>query len=185
MDYNQYWVEINHKSNEVNSLVRSYWHDYSHTGTWQFWFSLILLVLPVIILFFTVDRKRVFELLFYGYTVHILWTYISIPLERGGYFIHTYFVSPLLPFSLNMTASVIPVSYILLYQYCTNRKKNFYLYAIIVGAIFGFGISSIEAALGLVEFGDEMSRFYLFIICSSITIFAYWATRFVLWFKHR
>ncbi|WP_407269632.1 hypothetical protein [Radiobacillus sp. PE A8.2] len=164
MDYKEYWKTIYEKNEELNALISAYWNDYSNLGTWQFWVVVSLMVLPLILLYFTVDRRRIFELFFFGYTVHLLWTYMDIVLERYGYFVHTYFLTPLFPFALNMTASALPVGFLLVYQYATNHNKNYYLLILIASALFAFGFASIETAIGMMEFRKGMNYFYLFLI---------------------
>lgn len=183
MDYEQYWNRIYEKREELNSLLSSYWNEYSHMGTWQYWLVFALLIAPLIVLYFTVDRKRIFELFFFGYTVHLLWTYADIFLERNNLFVHTYFLTSHLPIPLNMTASALPVAFLLLYQYCTHANKNFYLYTLLLSAVFAFGFATFEEFLGLVEFRKGMNQFYVFLIDIAIVFFAYWFTRFVLRLK--
>ena len=48
-----------------------YWQEYSNLHTWQFWVVVAMFVLPLVILFLFIDRKRVFHLGFYGYSVHV------------------------------------------------------------------------------------------------------------------
>ncbi|WP_280169415.1 hypothetical protein [Priestia megaterium] len=64
MTYEQYWKNIHTISDKVNSSFTSYWAEYSDWGTWQFWALFASLVLPLVVLYFTVDRKRIFELFF-------------------------------------------------------------------------------------------------------------------------
>ncbi|MBY0144990.1 hypothetical protein [Neobacillus niacini] len=184
MEYKKYWDLIYQKNTDVNALYSDYWKEFSHLGTWQFWVVLALLVIPLLVLFFTVDRKRIFELFFFGYTIHILWTYIDIALGRNGYFVHHYFLTPSLPNAANMTASVLPVGFLLLYQYCTNKQKNFYLYTLIVSACFAFIFASIEQYMGFVEFRKGMNQFYLFLIDIVIVVSSYWFTKFILRVKN-
>ncbi|MFZ4453881.1 hypothetical protein [Salibacterium aidingense] len=173
MSYREYWVEIQEKREELNSLISSYWSGYSNLGTWEFWLVLSLLVLPLFLLYF-IDRKRIFELFCFGYTVHLLWTYIDLILENQNYLIHTRFLTPLLPFALTVTTSLLPVGFLLLYQYCTNHKKNFYVYTVILSAIFVYVFMSLEKGIGLVEFERGMNQFYVLIIDISIAYISYW-----------
>jgi len=177
VSYKQYWNQIYEKSDELNSLISSYWNHYSDIGTWRFWYSFFLLTTPLVLLYFKVDRKRIFELFFFGYTVHVLWTYVNIALARQGYFNHTAFLTPVLPFALDITTSVLPVSFLLIYQYCTNNNKNFYLYALLLSAIFAFGFASIEEYFGLVTFRKGMDKFYLYCIDIVVVCISYWVTK--------
>lgn len=106
------------------------------------------LIAPLIVLYFTVDQKRILQLFFFKYTVHMLWTYNDTGLK---YFVHTYFLKPILPNVINMTASALPVSFLLLYQYCMNKNKNFYLYTLGLSAVFSFGFATVESYMGLAE----------------------------------
>ncbi|PMC38566.1 hypothetical protein CJ195_08890 [Bacillus sp. UMB0899] len=177
MTINEYWQKIEGKNQQLIPLFSSYWNEYSSFGTWQFWLTLSLMVMPILLLYFTVDRKRLFEVFFFGYTVHIMWTYIDIILSRNGLFVHKFFLTPLLPYALNMTASVLPVGYLLLYQYCTAHKKSFILYMIVLSAIFAFGFATIEEQIGTVEFHNGMNHLYLFLIDLGIAVTAYIFTR--------
>lgn len=179
MTYQQYWEKIYQQSEKMNSIIASYWHEYSGLSTWQFWVVLALLVSPLVLLYFTVDRSNIFEMLFFGYTVHILWTYIDIVLERYSYFVHMYFIAPMFPHALNMTASVLPVAFLLLYQYCLTHRKNFFLYTIVLSAIFSFILVPIEIASDLAKIEKGMKLYYIFFIDIAIAYVAYLLTKFV------
>lgn len=179
MGFREYWDEIYVKTEEFNELVSSYWNAYSNMGTWQFWVTLLLFVLPLVLLFYKVDRGRIFEVLFFGYTVHILWTYASLILERNNFMIHPYFLSPALPYSLNMTVSILPVSFLLLYQYTTKHNKNFYLYSILLSAVFAFGFTTIEKWMGFLELYKGANSFHIFLVDLAVVFISYWFTLFI------
>ncbi|MEK1831553.1 hypothetical protein AAAC51_29750 [Priestia megaterium] len=73
MNDEQYWRNIHAISDTLHSSFTSYWAKYSDWGTWQFWILLALLVLPLVLLYFTIDRRRIFEVFFFGYAAHLLW----------------------------------------------------------------------------------------------------------------
>lgn len=177
MDFRTYWEQIYLKKEELQKLIESYWSDYSDLGTWQFWLVLSLFIIPLIILYFAVDRKRVFEVLFFGYTVHILWGYINIVLENYSLFVHFYFILPYFPFALSMNASALPVGFLLVYQYCVNNEKNFYLYGILISLFYAYGVASIENSLGLVELRGGIKQYHVFLIDLVIAYISYWFTR--------
>lgn len=183
MNYNEYWDRIFQNNDELRTLFSSYWQQYSAMGDWQFWLVLILLISPLLLLYFAVDRKRIFEVFFFGYSVHMLWTYVDMILARNNMLIHPYFLIPILPYATNMTASVLPVGFLLLYQYCTNHNKNFYLYTIGLSALFAFGFATIEEYFGLVVFRKGMNQFYLFLLDLVIVYLSYWVTKLLIKFK--
>lgn len=43
---------------EVNQLQLEYWKSFSYFDTWQFWIVVIALILPIIILFFSIDKRK-------------------------------------------------------------------------------------------------------------------------------
>ncbi|MEH7097325.1 hypothetical protein [Neobacillus vireti] len=178
MDFTQYWDKINENKQELSSLYSSYWNKYSDLSTWLFWVELALLVVPLLLLFFVVDRKKLFEVLFFGYTVHMIWSYTQIALGRSTLFYHNYFLLPILPNASNVTASLLPVGYLLLYQYCSNRHKNFLIFAPLLSAVFTFGFASIEKYLGLISFQNRMNQFWLFLIGIVIAYISYRITKF-------
>lgn len=183
MSFDQKLNELNKLKNEVNLLTEDFWSDYSNLGTWQFWVILSLLLIPIIILYFAIDRKRIFEIFFFGYTVHILWSYLNIMLERYSFMVHPYSLTPVLPYALNITTSFLPVGFLLVYQYCTNNKKNYYLYTIALSAIFAFGFAPVEMSLGLLQLNKGLNFFYIFIIDIVIAFVAYLFTKMLLKWK--
>ncbi|MGN7177446.1 hypothetical protein BK139_13510 [Paenibacillus sp. FSL R5-0490] len=179
MSYSEYWERIYLQSEKMNSLISSYWREYSGFGAWQYWVVFALMVLPLVIVYLSVDRTRIFEIFFFGYTVHILWTYADSFLERYSYFVHTHFLLPMFPYALNMTASALPVGFLLIYQFCTNHSKSFLLYTILGSAIFAFGFATIEEWAGMAHFNKGMNQFYIFLIDIAIAYAAYFLTMFV------
>lgn len=174
----QYWKEINKLSERVTSLMNSYWHEHSDWGNWQFWFILLCLLVPLIVLLKKLDRSRTFEILFFGYTVHMLWTYTDLSLIRGGFIDHYYFLIPFLPQALGITASLIPVAFMLVYQYCLNHDKNFLIWSSGVSAVFAFGLAPIEKVLGLGSLFKGFTIVHLFFIDIIIAMVAYGMTKF-------
>lgn len=185
MDFHQIWEQIEKRNDELNSLYSLFWEQYSDWGNWQFWVVVALLVLPLILLYFTLDRTRLFEILFFGYTVHVIWTYTDIALGRANFISHQYFILPILPNATNITASVLPVGFLLVYQYCTNRKKNFYLYTILLSAVYAFIFASIEEWMGLLKLSNGLGNIHLFLIDIAAAFIAYWFTKFLLKLKYK
>ncbi|WP_010093560.1 hypothetical protein [Ornithinibacillus scapharcae] len=179
MDKNLIWNEIYGKSNELNTTLISYWKEYSSIDSWQFWFVLGLLVIPLIILYFAIDRTKLLEILFFGLTIHMLWTYTDILLGSTTLFVHQYFIFPLLPYALSISSSVLPVGFMLIYQYCLNYDKNFYLYSIFLSALFSFGFLSVELLMDLVHFNKGMNLFFVFLIDLGVVFLSYWLTTFI------
>ncbi|WP_400243595.1 hypothetical protein AB3U99_20540 [Niallia sp. JL1B1071] len=183
MNYKEFWEKINEQNDIVHSLYISYWDKFSDYTTWQFWLIVISLIFPLIILFIAIDRRRLFEILFFGYTVHLLWAYIDLTLSRGNFLTHTYFLFPIVPNALNITGSFLPVGYILVYQYATNHQKNFYILTILLSALNAFVLANIEKAIGVVTFHRGVNAFHLFLLDLVIVFVAFWFTKLLLKFR--
>ncbi|GGE43249.1 hypothetical protein GCM10011391_22590 [Pullulanibacillus camelliae] len=179
MTFNQYQHDIMEKEHALNMVLKDFWDQFSSWNTWQFWVILAVLIFPLVLLYFFMDRKRLFEIFFFGYTVHILWTYVDIFLETHNYMIHTYMLTWILPYALNLTTSFLPVGFLLLYQYCTNHRKNFYLFTIILSFIFSVILAPLEKYIGLVELRNHFHFYYVFFIDIGIAFIAYWFTLFL------
>lgn len=178
MSEQQYWKEINKASEKVTSLITSYWHEYSDWGNWQFWILLIFLLIPLIVLLIKLDRRRTFEILFFGYTVHMLWTYTENSLIRKGYIDHNYFIIPFLPQALGITASFLPVSFMLVYQFCIKNNKNFFVWAAGLSAVMAFVFAPIEKQIGFLSTLKGFTIFHIFLLDIAITMIAYGLTKF-------
>ena len=178
MSVMQYWKEINESSKKVTSLMYSYWHEHSDWGNWQFWVLLLCLLVPLVVLLIKLDRNRTFEILFFGYTVHMLWTYTDLALIRQGYIDHYYFLMPFLPQAFGITASLLPVSFMLLYQYCINQEKPFILWTTGLSAIFAFCFAPIEKFIGLVSIFKGFNIVHIFFLDIAISMVAYGMTNF-------
>lgn len=185
MNQEQFLQQISKHKLELQQLLADYWHQYSNTGTWIFWFNLLLFIIPLIVLYFAIDKKRIFEVCFYGYTVHIIWANIGSVLAEYSYFVHMHDFIYILPDGVNMNSVVLPVTFMLLYQYSTNHGRNVYLWAILGAIFFAFIFAPIEMKLDLVRLKNGMNVFYLFLIDLFVSFVAYWLTLLFLWVKGR
>jgi hypothetical protein len=177
MEFDQYWKKINACNEKLHSLTMAYWTKYSDWDTWQFWFLFASLILPLILLYFKIDRRRIFELFFYGYTVHLLCAYINLALGRSGYFNYKYFLIPYLPISVNIAASIVPVGFLLLYQRYSDNVKKFILYTLLLSVLFSFILDPIEGLLGIGESRKSMRYYHFFIIDVVVALISYLVTK--------
>ncbi|WP_312093956.1 hypothetical protein [Niallia sp.] len=178
MSVKDYWSKINKESEKVSSLMNSYWHEHSDWNNWQFWIILSLLILPLIILLIKVDKEKTLRILFFGYTVHMLWTYTETVLIRMGYMDHHYFLLPFLPQAIGLTSSFLPVSFMFVYQYCIKHEKNFLLWTAVLSAIMAFIFVPIEKQIGFLVMLKGLNNFHIFLIDIIITMIAYGLTKF-------
>ena len=89
---------LKHSSQDLGYDWIDYWQNYSSIDTWQFWANIAFLVVPLVMLFFKLDRKRAFHIGFFGYSCHVISTYIDGYSSRFANWKYPYKIIPLLPF---------------------------------------------------------------------------------------
>lgn len=153
-----------------------YWQHYSHYYTWQFWVVLAMFLLPLIVIILFIDRKKIFHLGFYGYSVHIFFTYTDMLGANNGRWMYPYKLLPFLPSSVSLDASLVPVIYMLVYQYSLNKGKNYYL--LMAGLCFALAyvLKPLMVGLGLFHFGGKENFFILLLGYAAVALTSKWLT---------
>ncbi|RIW37347.1 hypothetical protein D3H55_04735 [Bacillus salacetis] len=154
---------INDKQKALTNDWNEYWHDYSAYDTWQFWFLILLFIIPLVVLYFKLDKRRALQLGFFGFNIHVWLGYIDRFGASQGYWEYPYQWLIILPSNVTLDASLIPVIYILLYQWILTNKKNFYLYMILLSAGLSFIFKPLLVLHYFLTFYIKMPYIYLFI----------------------
>jgi hypothetical protein len=118
---------IREKAGALSSRQIEYWKEYSSFNDWELWAVILILIVPLILLYFKIDQSKILLLGFYGLNFHIWFAYTNSIGIRLGLWEYPYELLPVLP-SFALDASFVPVMYILLYQWTLNHQKNFYFY---------------------------------------------------------
>jgi hypothetical protein len=160
---------------EQTSTWKEYWFQHSGPGTWEFWVMLLLLILPLILLFLVINKRQAFLLGFYGYNVHVFFTYTDLYGASHAKYYYPYKVFPILPSSFTLDTSLVPVAYMLVYQWTLRKKKNYYLYISILSAVFAFLFKPIMTAIGLFHITNT-NYFRLFIGYLAVALISKWVT---------
>ncbi|MBT2218637.1 hypothetical protein KK120_23025 [Virgibacillus dakarensis] len=185
MNEEQLYHKIYETKEDLQNLIGQYWHQFSGLDTWYFWFNVASVIIPLVILYIVIDKQRLFEICFYGYTAHVLWLNIDSALSAGNFFVYPHSLTYLIPTGINITAVVFPITFMLIYQYCTNNRKNFYLYSIIGTIIFTYGFASFCLAVELVKMDKGMNVTYLFLIDTAVVFISFWFTKLFIWIKKK
>lgn len=148
---------------EYYDLLVGYWKNYSAFDSWQFWTVVLMLIIPIVILYFKIDRDRTFYIGFFGFCVHVVTSYVDLIGVRLGYWGYPYFVLPVFPFGISLDTSLIPIVFMLLYQWTSKNEKNYWIYAIVLAAIFAFLIKPLLTYLDLFRLHKGMNYFELFL----------------------
>jgi hypothetical protein len=163
----------------------NYWQDYSSLNHWQFWVALALLVIPLILLLLFMDKRKSLLLGFYGYNVHVFFTYIDTIGANNDYWFYPYKVFPILPSSFSLDASLIPVCYMFVYQWTLNRNKNYYIYMIGLSVFFALIFKPILEALRMFQIERGANFFHLLLGYLLVGVIAKLVTNFFLFLQRK
>jgi hypothetical protein len=170
---------------DQTELWTSYWQQYSSFGDWQFWVLVLLFVLPLIVLFFSIDKRKALLLGFYGYNVHVFFTYVDAIGANMIKWFYPYKIFPILASSVSLDVSLVPITYMLIYQFTLNREKNYYVFMILLSSVFAFVFKPLLVAIGLFEMGIGTNYFTLFICYVGVGVIAKWITNLFVYFEKK
>ncbi|RTR27613.1 hypothetical protein EKG37_19035 [Robertmurraya yapensis] len=156
---------------ELSKLNTEYWKEFSSFNDLKFWIVVLILVIPLIVLLWKIDRDKMLLLGFYGMNYHIWFAYTNSAAIRMGFIDYPYEILPILP-SFALDASLVPACYMLVYQWTLNRNKNFYLYSILLSAVFAFIMKPILIMHDLFRMFKGWNYFTLFLFYVGLFIFS-------------
>lgn len=170
--------EINNMQEKVANLQEEYWLTYTNIDSWQFWLMIAMLILPLIVLVITIDKNKTFLVLFFTFNIHAWFAYIDSLGVRRAFWEYPHSLTPYFTFSLSLDGALVPVAFMLVYQWTLNNKKNFYLYATGLAAFFSFILKPILVSLNLYGLNKGFNYFYLFLLYCLIFLLSKFITSF-------
>jgi hypothetical protein len=155
-------AEIRNGAETTTQLSIEYWKEFSSFNDLQFWLVLLMLVIPLVVLFLKIDRSKMLLLGFYGLNYHVWFAYTNFAGIKLGLWEYPYAILPILP-SFALDASLVPVAYMLLYQWTLNHRKNFYIYSTILSGVFAFIMKPYLVIFDFFEMYKGVNFLHLFI----------------------
>ncbi|MBB6452436.1 hypothetical protein HNQ94_000881 [Salirhabdus euzebyi] len=153
-----------------------YWNAYSDFNTWQFWVIVGFLLIPLVLIILFLNREKAFFLGFYGFNVHVWFTYAD---TIGGSFnawFYPYKVFPFLSTSFALDVSLVPMAFMFTYQWVLKYKKNYYIAATVMAAFLSFVFKPILVAMNLFQIGEGVTYYHLFVFYLLIAFVSKWIT---------
>ena len=175
--------QTNHMLEDASIAIIQYWRTYSNLNTWQFWFLLGALIVPLIILYFLIDKKRALLIGFFGFNIHVWFHYFDLFTTTHGLTNYPYKAIPFLPVSILLDSTLIPVAFMLLYQWTTQHNKNYYLYATSLSAFIAFLFKPALVTFDLFRIYKGMNYFYIFLMILFVSFLSKWMTNLFLQFQ--
>lgn len=168
--------QINKLQEKLTNAGIDYWLQYSSLNSWQFWFLVGVLVLSLIVLYLSIDRRKALLLGFFGFNVHAWFSKFESSAQELGLWTYSYEIIPFLRASLSVDAAFVPVAFILLYQWTLNNKKNYYLYATGLCLILSFLWNPFLSIIGLLQVDKGIDYFYLLFGYILVMLVSKWIT---------
>jgi hypothetical protein len=165
---------------ESTDLFIQIWKEYHLYTTLEYWMMASVLVVPLLILFFKIDKSKIFLIGFFGYSFHVVFAYIDLFGMNAGYWHYPFQLIPTLP-SLSIDASLVPVTFMLVYQWTINHKKNYYLYAFLTSGGFSFVFKPLLVELGLFRMYENKNYLHLLVGYIFVSLMAKFMTNVFLW----
>lgn len=136
---------------------------------WNWWVSLALAVVPLYIWWKLVDKKRLLEICVYGLLVNVLSSYLDVLGSELVWWDYPVRLIPNLPRLFPIDFTVIPVVYMLIYQYCPTWKW-FLVVSTIQSAVFSFIMEPLMIYLNLYDLvsWELIYSFPIYIIVSAV-----------------
>ncbi|GAB6158572.1 hypothetical protein JCM39194_17720 [Desulfotomaculum varum] len=146
--------------------------------TLQFWLLIILLIAPWIIWYKLIAKKRLCEILLFGMIVSIIATTLDEFGCQLNLWEYVYDIEPLFPRLIPVNFTVLPVSYMLLYQYFKSWR-SFLAAGFVMSALFSFLAEPVLVWIGIYQM-LHWKHTYSFPIYIIIAVLVKWLTELVL-----
>lgn len=135
--------------NKSIQLQNQHWIKFE-LFTFQFWILIVILILPWVIWWKLVDKKRLLEIIIYGLIVS---TFVTLLDEVGcqlNLWEYRYDIEPLFPRLIPMNFTMLPIAYMLIYQYF-RKWKSFIIVNILAALFYAFIGESVFEFLDIYE----------------------------------
>ncbi|MEW9108922.1 hypothetical protein ACQCT6_06370 [Cytobacillus gottheilii] len=169
---------------QAQKALNDYWLEFSLYTSFEYWLMVSILIVPLIILFFKIDKNQIFLMGFYGYSVHVIFGYVDLYTKNSGFLNYPFPVIPMLP-GISLDSSLVPVTFMLVYQWVVNHQKNYILYMGITSAFLAFVFKPILVALGLIRLYGNTNYFHLFLAYLLVITIAKFLTNVFLWMEKK
>jgi len=160
---------------QLRDASMNYWYKYVF-NTWQWWLNIATLILPVILWWKLANKKKLMEIVIYGFFASAFAVFFDTIGETSVLWEYPYLVIPMDYILVDTDYSVLPVAYMLVYQYFSTWK-SFIAANIIISAVFTFLSEPLLMWLGLYEL-HGWKYIYSFPIYVAIAIVSKWFTEF-------
>lgn len=169
---------------ESTEVLLDYWTKYTLYTSFEFWIVVAIFLIPLVILIFKIDKKNIFLIGFYGYSVHIFTFYMTLFGINMGYWNYPIQMIPQIP-SIAFDASFTPVTFMLAYQWTVKNKKNYYIVALVLSGLFAFIMEPTLVKMGIFKMYGDINHIHRFIVFVVATFIAKFITNVFIWLHQK
>ena len=156
---------------ESADALMDYWLQHNIYESFEFWLLVALFLFPLVLLAFKIDKRHIFMVGFFGFSVHVLSLYMNVVGINKGFWNFPIPVLPFLP-AVAFDASLVPITYMLVFQWTNNNKKNYYLFAIITSMFFAVILEPILLQMEIFKLYGNINYIHRLIGYISISFIA-------------
>ncbi|MBM4761235.1 hypothetical protein [Bacillus sp. B15-48] len=164
--------------------LNEYWLEWSLYTTFEFWFMVVLFIAPLVFVLIKIDKNKIFLIGFYGYSIHMTVGYIDMFGRNLGFWNFPFPLIPGLP-GLVLDSSIVPVVFMMVYQWTLNRNKNFYLYSFLTAAFFAFIFKPLMEAIGVLKLYGKVNYIHLLFVYVATFLVSRFLTNLFLWLQKK
>lgn len=173
-NFEQIFEEIVATQRKLTEMTYEIWAGHC-VFTFQWWLQTIFLFAPWYLWWKLVDRKRLKEILLYGLLFIIFTTYLDEIGSELTLWAYPYKITPVFPRLITVDITVLPVAYMLIYQYF-QTWKSFSIATALAAAVCAFIGEPILIWLKIYKIYN-WNHIYSFFIYITMAISLRWLTK--------
>jgi hypothetical protein len=147
-------------------------------GTWPWWFLVALQIIPWLVWFKLVEKRKIVEFSLFGLIIIV----VTNTLDELGFVLSLWYyplkVIPIIPRLTSIDCSILPVAYMLIYQYFSEWKSFFRVMAV-ASAFFSFIAEPLMTFLGFYQ-PLTWKHYYSYPIYIVLALACKWLTRIII-----
>ena len=117
-----------------SQLSIEHWVKYE-VFTWQWWIGIACVVIPLLLWWKLVDRRRILEITAFGFLVNILATFLDVTGTELLLWNYTIKILPQIPLLFPVDFILVPITYMLIYQRYKAWKQFLFASTIVALAL--------------------------------------------------
>lgn len=165
------WEEITKIRESFQEAYFKYWIN-DNLFSYGWWLLLLLNIMFIYTVWKLLDRTRLFELLTVGGLTLLLSTVIDIITVQYGFTGYPISLVPISPSLFTATLIILPVIFMLLYQYFA-AWKSYIMASVVTGAFTAFVVENLLRWLNMYQY-IQWNSFYSLIIYIGMAIVIKW-----------